>query len=181
MVSLGCAPSNITFTDRQKTAQQSKPRNLKTPTPIGRVHHSSFPLQKYQKFPTQFCTTDNQKTKQKNIKEKETGNPTLTQLTNPKRNEDYRSGRAPKLENSRSTIAFPPIPQTHLIMILEVIVGNRHIRRPLNHIHQPIRAIAEVAMIHPNIMRRKDINGIAVTLPPTPVMGSVSFSHPPVP
>jgi len=55
-------------------------------------------------------------------------------------------------------------------VILEVVVGDGDISGALDDIHKPIRAVGEVAMVHPDVVRAEHINGVPVRLPSTAIM-----------
>lgn len=47
-------------------------------------------------------------------------------------------------------------------MILKVVVGDGDIGGALNDINKPISTVGEITVVHPDVVRPEDVNGISI-------------------
>jgi hypothetical protein len=56
--------------------------------------------------------------------------------------------------------------QDHFVVLGEVVVGDCHASGAHGDVHQAVRAVGEVAVVHPDVVRGVNVHGIAIGSPP---------------
>lgn len=67
--------------------------------------------------------------------------------------------------------------QHHLIVVREIIVGDRYPRGPHYRVDQPVGAVAQRAVIHPYLLRAEYGDPVTVRLAPVPDVGRRRGDH----
>lgn len=77
----------------------------------------------------------------------------------------------PQMQTCKGHPNLRIIRRSYLVVVLKVVVGDGDVSGSLNDINKAISAAREITVVHPDVVRPEDVNGISVRFASASVMG----------